>query len=62
MHSPLFQLLLKSLLESLESDRNYIRRSAADMLASSVVYSRLPHELSYRLLQQLTGQFERIYW
>ncbi|VDD82355.1 unnamed protein product [Mesocestoides corti] len=52
----LITILLKGLLEKIESDKNYIRRSAAKILASSVVHSRLPHELSYRLIQQLAGE------
>uniref|UniRef100_A0A5K3F9L1 Non-specific serine/threonine protein kinase n=6 Tax=Mesocestoides corti TaxID=53468 RepID=A0A5K3F9L1_MESCO len=52
----LITILLKGLLEKIESDKNYIRRSAAKILASSVVHSRLPHELSYRLIQQLAGR------
>ncbi|VUZ46539.1 unnamed protein product, partial [Hymenolepis diminuta] len=52
----LITLLLKGLLEKLESEKNYIRRSAATILASSVVHSRLPHELSYLLIQQLISR------
>ncbi|EUB56129.1 zinc finger protein [Echinococcus granulosus] len=52
----LITLLLRGLLEKVECDKNYIRRSAATILASSVVHSRLPHELSYLLIQQLVGR------
>ncbi|CDS43612.1 huntingtin [Echinococcus multilocularis] len=52
----LITLLLRGLLERVECDKNYIRRSAATILASSVVHSRLPHELSYLLIQQLVGR------
>ncbi|KAL5106883.1 hypothetical protein TcWFU_005808 [Taenia crassiceps] len=52
----LITLLLRRLLEKVECEKNYIRRSAATILASSVVHSRLPHELSYQLIQQLIGR------
>ncbi|VDL95743.1 unnamed protein product [Schistocephalus solidus] len=47
------KLLLNSLLVKLESGKNYLRRAAADIIVSSVIHSRSPRELSYRLLQQL---------
>uniref|UniRef100_A0A0X3NWT4 Huntingtin n=2 Tax=Schistocephalus solidus TaxID=70667 RepID=A0A0X3NWT4_SCHSO len=49
----LSSLLLNSLLVKLESGKNYLRRAAADIIVSSVIHSRSPRELSYRLLQQL---------
>nr|VZI04177.1 unnamed protein product [Spirometra erinaceieuropaei] len=52
----LSSLLLKSLLVKLESGKNYIRRAAADIIVSAVIHSRLPRELSYRLLQQLAAR------
>ncbi|VDN10940.1 unnamed protein product [Dibothriocephalus latus] len=50
-------LLLNSLLAKLESGKNYIRRAAADIVVSTVIHSRLPRELAYRLLQQLAGKW-----
>uniref|UniRef100_A0A0R3X9F0 DUF4042 domain-containing protein n=1 Tax=Hydatigena taeniaeformis TaxID=6205 RepID=A0A0R3X9F0_HYDTA len=47
---------LRGLLEKVECDKNYVRRSAATILASSVVHSRLPHELSYLLIQHLISR------
>ncbi|KAM7533681.1 hypothetical protein Aperf_G00000124080 [Anoplocephala perfoliata] len=56
----LISLLLKGLLEKVESEKNYIRRSAATILASSVVHSRFPHELSYLLLQHLISRISAL--